>query len=342
MPRANEEPGLGVVAIGRNEGERLRRCLESVLAQCGRVVYVDSGSRDGSVALARALGAEVLELDTRVPFSAARARNEGLQRLRELHPALEFVQFVDGDCELQAGWIQAALASLRGRAALAAVCGRRRERFRNATVYNRLCDIEWNTPVGEVESCGGDVLMRVAAFAEAGGFDPGLICGEEPDLCRRLRARGHVILRIDAEMTLHDAAMTRLGQWWRRSMRTGFGAAESLARHGAALSQGDRRCIRGAVLWVAVFPALIVLGLVLAARRESPGTALAVGAIGVGLAGAQTVRIAARRTAPGEDATDARLYALSCMAAKLPQALGMLRYLRSRLRRSTPRLIEYK
>jgi glycosyltransferase involved in cell wall biosynthesis len=331
-----------VVAIGRNEGERLRRCLESVLKQCGQVVYVDSGSRDGSVALARALGVEVVELDTSIPFTAARARNAGLKRLRELRPALEFVQFLDGDCELQPGWIQTALQCLRAREALAAVCGRRRERFRNATIYNRLCDIEWNTPLGEVESCGGDVLMRVAAFEQAGGFDAGLICGEEPDLCRRLRAHGHVILRIEAEMTLHDAAMTRLSQWWRRSMRTGFGAAEAWFEHGQAASRGDRRCVRGVLFWTVFFPAALVPGFVAAALSESGAVALGLALGAALLVLAQTLHIAATRDSRGENAVDAGLYALSCMAEKLPQGIGMLRCWRLRRRRIAPQLIEYK
>ena len=54
---------IGVVVIGRNEGERLRRCLESLGPHLAATVYVDSGSADGSVALARSLGAETVELD---------------------------------------------------------------------------------------------------------------------------------------------------------------------------------------------------------------------------------------------------------------------------------------
>ena len=66
---------VAVVAIGRNEGERLRACLHSVLDVAALVVYVDSGSSDGSAQRARAHCAEVVELDPARPFSAARARN---------------------------------------------------------------------------------------------------------------------------------------------------------------------------------------------------------------------------------------------------------------------------
>ena len=74
-------PELGVVVIGRNEGQRLARCLQSQAERTDSVVYVDSGSTDGSVALAQSLGVQVLALDPRTPFTAARARNEGFAAL---------------------------------------------------------------------------------------------------------------------------------------------------------------------------------------------------------------------------------------------------------------------
>src|SRR5262245_15725439 len=89
---------LGIVTIGRNEGERLRRCLNSLVRHGLPIVYVDSNSNDGSVELARSLGVEVVELDTSRPIGASRARNEGFERLCQIHPDLRFVQFVDGDC----------------------------------------------------------------------------------------------------------------------------------------------------------------------------------------------------------------------------------------------------
>lgn len=239
---------LGLVVIARNEGDRLRRCLESSRGQA-QVVYVDSGSTDGSVALARSLGAEVVELDLSRPFTAARARNEGFARLIALRPALDYVQFVDGDCELVEGWLERAVAHMAQHPRAAAVCGRRRERYPEATIYNHLCDIEWDTPIGLATACGGDALMRVIPFGEVGGFDAGLIAGEEPDLCFRLRQRGWEIWRIEAEMTLHDAAMTRLGQWWKRNVRSGHAFAEALQRHGGAAEPVARRQVISNLLW---------------------------------------------------------------------------------------------
>ena len=55
---------------------RLRQCLLSVGS--ATIVYVDSGSTDGSIACAQSLGVESCpELDLSIPFTAARARNAG-------------------------------------------------------------------------------------------------------------------------------------------------------------------------------------------------------------------------------------------------------------------------
>lgn len=252
--RAATDSVAGSVVIGRNEGERLRVCLASLLSQTAMTVYVDSGSTDGSVDLARRLGAVVVELDMQLPFTAARARNAGLACLIASQPDVQLVQFVDGDCEVDPAWLARACAFIDLNTRVAAVCGRRRERFPERSVYNLLCDLEWNTPIGEARACGGDVLMRVAALRQVGGYREDLIAGEEPELCIRLRGCGWRIWRIDAEMTLHDAAMTRFGQWWQRSTRAGFAYAEGARLHGAPPERHWVRESRSAWVWGVVIP----------------------------------------------------------------------------------------
>ena len=171
---------MGVVVIGRNEGLRLLRCLESVLPLACPVVYADSNSTDASVALAENLGVRVVRLDSARPMNAARGRQEGFDCLLQAHPGLEQVLFIDGDCELDAAFVPAAQAVLAMQHEVSVVCGRRSERHPQASVYNRIADLEWNTPVGVLNSCGGDALMRVSAYVQAGGFDATLLAGEEP------------------------------------------------------------------------------------------------------------------------------------------------------------------
>lgn len=253
---------IGTVLIGRNEGDRLVRALDAARAEiAGPIVYVDSGSTDGSLAAAEAAGAEIVLLDTSDGFTAARARNAGLAALTERNNPPELVQFIDGDCALRDGWIATATAFLDAHSEVGVVCGRRRERFPEASLYNRLTDAEWDTPVGEARSCGGDALMRMNAINGVGGYNPGLIAGEEPELCVRLRQAGWKIWRLDAEMTWHDAAMTRFGQWWKRTRRAGHAFAEGAAIHGAPPERHNVTPTRRALIWGAGLPLAILLGL---------------------------------------------------------------------------------
>ncbi|OJY69546.1 MAG: glycosyl transferase [Sphingobium sp. 66-54] len=331
---------VGLVAIGRNEGERLKRCLRSVPAGCP-VVYVDSGSTDDSVAFARSLGMTVEPLAAPNGFTAALARNAGWRRLLELHPSLAFVQFVDGDCELDPAWLPRALAEIEGEAGLCAVFGRRRERFPQATLYNALCDDEWNVPVGYVEACGGDVLFRVAALRQANGYTDDLIAGEEPDLCLRLGREGWKIRRIDAEMTRHDADIRTFRQNWLRVRRSGHAYAEHVARHGDAAFPDWRRQLRSIVLWALFIPALIT-GVALMALATGWTDLWLVAALGLLVYPAQVVRLARRKARMGANRRFACFYGFWMVIGKFAQAGGVLRFHWNRRRGGTHRIIEYK
>lgn len=327
---ATDAARVGLVVIGRNEGERLRRCLDSLLVPGRTLVYVDSGSTDGSVALATALGATVHALDMRQPFTAARARNEGVRHLRSLAASIEYVQFVDGDCEVVAGWLAAAKAFLDRHPDVAAVCGRLRERHPERSVYNLLCDLEWNTPVGEAKASGGIVMMRLTAWDQVHGFRDDLIAGEEPELGVRLRAKGWRIWRLEAEMAWHDAAITRFGQWWTRSVRTGFAYAEGVRLHGAAPERHWVREARKAWLWGAGIPVLVAFASVVFGPVALWG--LAVYPLQVG-------RLGLRRGGTGRERW---LRALFLVLGKFPEVLGQLKSALLHARHRRPGLIEYK
>lgn len=328
---------IGVVAIGRNEGERLKRCLLSALRDCRHVVYVDSGSTDGSIALARALGVEVVELDTRIPFTAARARNAGFRRLCEIAPGLPLVQFVDGDCELQPGWLAAGAAVLDTRANVGLACGRRRERHPEKSIYNRLCDFDWaEVPLGETHTSGGDFLVRREVFARVGGFRDDLIAGEEPELCVRIRAAGWKIWRLADEMTLHDAGMTRFSQWWKRTLRGGYAYSEGARLHGASparhfVRQHRRILLWGLVLPLAILAAALVQPWALAAFLVYPLQVVRIG-----------LRDAATRDGSRLTARDRWYRALFFVLARFPEAMGSCRYQWHRSLSRRGALIEYK
>lgn len=316
---------MGVVVIGRNEGERLRLCLESVRALASQIVYVDSGSTDHSRSMAAEMGASVVELDLSSPFTAARARNQGVFRLLERQPDTEYILFVDGDCEVVSGWLEASTQFMRDHPGCAVVCGRRRERFPQQTVYNQLCDEEWDTPIGEARACGGDALMRANAFTSVNGYRDGMIAGEEPELCVRLRQKGWSIQRLDQEMTLHDAAITRFGQWWKRSMRAGHAYAEGSWLHG---SLPERHCVpetRRALVWGACIPAIAVI----LALAWGPGW-LALFAIYP----LQFFRLWWK--------TGSRFTAWFMLVGKFAETVGILKFHWTRIKGGSARIIEYK
>jgi glycosyltransferase involved in cell wall biosynthesis len=325
---------VGVVAIGRNEGDRLRRAFDSLPSGLAAVVYVDSGSSDGSVALARSRGYEVVELDMSRPFTAARARNAGFERLLERVPQLELVQFLDGDCAVAEGWFDAAVAALDAHPRVAAVWGRRRESAIDLSMYNRMCDLEWSQVApGETDVFGGDVMLRAAVVRAAGGYDPRIIAGEDPEFALRVRKLGHRILRLDVEMTRHDAALTEFRQWWLRAKRSGFAYAQVTALHGAEPERfwiADRRRV---LLWGALVPAV--------ASAMLPPT-LGASTLLLGAYPLRFARIARDGQRRGLSAHDARLWALHCVGASFPQALGILQYHLGRARGRVPTIIEYK
>jgi len=217
------DTNTGIVVIGRNEGQRLIYCLESVLVTGYPIIYVDSQSTDNSVNEALSRNIEVIQLDSTKPLSAARARNEGFKRLVELNPSIKYVHFIDADCELESEWLQRASIHLERQEEVAVVCGRLREKHRNDSVYMILCDIDWYRSSGIINSCGGIATYRRSVFESLDGFNENLIAGEEPELCSRIRSNNQNILCLEAEMGTHDSAMTRFSQWWTRSVKVGYG-----------------------------------------------------------------------------------------------------------------------
>lgn len=308
------------VVIGRNEGARLLICLRSLRPHVRRLIYVDSGSQDQSVEAARELGAEVVELDMSVPFTAARARNAGFAQLGD---ATDLVQFVDGDCEVDPDWIPAAKQFLATHPNVAVVCGRRRERHPEQSIYNRLCDAEWDTPTGEAKACGGDALMRAAALRAVCGYRDDLIAGEEPEMCLRLRQQGWKIWRLDHEMTLHDAQMLKFSQWWKRSRRAGHAFAEGAALHGAPPEKHWVAETRRACLWGGVSPMIL-----LCASLISPW-----GLLGFGIYPLQILRLGRRMG-----------YWPACFSVlgKFAENAGVMEYWLNRLRGKSRGILEYK
>jgi GT2 family glycosyltransferase len=341
-PAASTRLSIALVIIGRNEGERLRRCLESLRGLGLPCVYVDSASTDGSPELALSFGAEVIRLEANRPFTAARARNAGWRKLRELHPDLDLVQFLDGDCKLHDGWITAARSFMETEPNVSVVFGHRQEVHPQDSIYNRVCHLEWKHPPGNALSCGGDACIRVAALQQVDGYDASLIAGEEPDLCFRLRERGWRVVCLPQPMSDHDVAIQRFSQWWKRSVRSGHAAAEGLRRHGLRDRQYVQQ-VRSFLVWGLCWPVLAgALSGWAGARWGWPAAAMVVvGALAAYLWLFLRTRQRRRRSG-GDSPEEASLYALFCLIGKFPELQGGFLFVGNRLIGRHQPLIEYK
>lgn len=317
---------IAAVVIGRNEGELLQLSLESVRAAVHPVVYVDSGSSDGSAALARKLGVLTVELSPDRPFSAARGRNEGVQKALRKWAGVEFVLFLDGDCTLEPGFPTAALEVFAGDPECAVVTGHLSERHPEASIYNRLCAIEWRStpgPIVSMSGLGGIMMVRLACFQEVGGFNEQAIAGEEPDFGARLSLAGYSIIKIDRPMATHDAQISRFGQWWTRSIRGGHALAHRYAVHGGSRLRDGRRELISTLFWGFALPAFTVLTI-----WPTRGVSLLLLGGYVLLAW----RVYRHYLATGLAASDARLASRFILYGKFAEFIGVLRYVNNRFR----------
>ncbi|MDB5809266.1 MAG: hypothetical protein JWN94_1388 [Betaproteobacteria bacterium] len=328
-------PLLGVVVIGRNEGERLVKCLASVRTAAYPTVYVDSGSSDHSVAVAQSYGTEVVALDPARPFSAARARNEGHAHLLKRFPTIRFVQFIDGDCTLIDGWLEAAVAALEADPRRAAVIGHLFERHADATPYNRLCALEWKSRPGDLENFGGLIgiaVIRSAVLVQLGGYNPQVIAGEDSELGVRMGLAGYKITKLEQPMATHDANMISFQQWWRRAVRSGHAIGQRAHLNGKSALRDAMRERNSAVFWGIVLPA----GILLTAVPTRGLSFIALGAYAM-----QGYRIYRGRRRSGDTPADAMLYTKFVLLAKFAHAVGLARFFANRAVHRYE-IIEYK
>ena len=329
-----DDGAVSVVIIGRNEGARLGRCIESVLAahtlgQLCELIYVDSASSDGSAERATALGARVIHIKPG-QLCAAAARNAGWRAARG-----QFVLFLDGDTVLAPAFLGQALAAM-ARAQVGVVWGHRRELAPHQSVYVRVLDLDWVYAPGMTDFCGGDALVRRSLLDTLGGFDATLIAGEEPELCSRVRESGVQILHLDVPMTGHDLAIRSFRAYWARAFRAGHAYAEVArrCRHrpGRFWQRETHRNQLHGVL-VAGMPIWLAAALVV-----HPMLVLALGLAGVGLL---TRSVLLSRWKCGDTGTRV-LYALHSHFQQVPILAGQLGYWLDRIVRRRRSLIEYK
>ncbi len=307
---------IDCVIIGRNVEKTLKSCIESVEASQYtrgkvKIIYVDGGSSDASVLIARAVpDVEVIEIGDVQPTPGL-GRNLGFRA-----GSAPFIQFIDADTTLSPDWLQVGTKHMAE--GVGAVFGQRKEAKRDATRYNMIADIEWTPLTGD--AFGGDVLIRRSVIEERGGYDEDMVAGEDPELAQRIVKAGHKIIHVAAPMTEHDIDMHRWDQWWRRAYRTGYGFASVQKRHPGACHEEMQRILRrGGVSVLA-----IIVGVILAAF-SSWWLLLWLGAALL-ILWPRIFKIEQFQKARGIPLDEAALYAWHCSLVVVPQFFGVMRY----------------
>lgn len=321
--------------IGRNEGKRLLLSLQSMQSSKCPIIYVDSGSSDDSVNVASSLADIVHALDPSKPFSAARARNEGFERITKQFPALKYIQFVDGDCILSEGWLDAAAAALAQDDKRAAVVGHLHESNPEFSIYNRLCALEWKSPPGDLTNfgaLGGISMMRAEVFRALNGFRENVIAGEDSEFGVRLSLAGYRVTKIDHSMAIHDANITSFGQWWKRSVRAGHAIGQRATLNGKSAAKDCVQERKSTLFW-GVFLPILALILLIPTRGLSLIIAFAYVLLGV--------KVYLYRRKLGESSSDAKVYAKFIVLGKFANGLGLVKFFANSLKKQYE-IIEYK
>ncbi len=299
------------------------------------LIYVDSGSSDDSINIASQLTDIVHPLSPSKPFSAARARNEGFENLTSLFNTIRFVQFVDGDCILSNGWLDAAQAALIEDTRRAAVVGHLHESNPHLSVYNRLCALEWKSSPGDLTNfgaLGGISMVRVDVFKSLNGFTENVIAGEDSEFGVRLSLAGYRVTKINHDMAIHDANMTSFGQWWRRSVRAGHAIGQRAEMNGKTIVKDCVQERKSTLFWGVFLPVLASILLI-----PTHGLSLIISFAYVFLG----IKVYLYRRKQGESAGDAMIYAKFIVLGKFANGLGLIKFFLNRFKKRYE-IIEYK
>jgi GT2 family glycosyltransferase len=206
-----------------------------------------------------------------------------------------------------------------------------RERYPERSIYNALCDMEWDQPQGATRTFGGIIVVRVSAFDGVRGFREDVVAGEEPELAIRLRRAGWTSWRLQDEMATHDAGITRFSQWWLRAVRYGHASAQLASLHARSGESSLVRGVASAWVWAAGIPLAACIAWLLGG---SAAAALCLAAYPLQVA----------RLALGGNASARRSWsrALFLVIGKFAEAWGQARFAVRDLGGAAPRIIEYK
>lgn len=222
-------PGpVSIVIKALNEEAHIEICLNSALQALqgigGEVVLADSCSSDATVALARHYPVRIVQLAKASERCCGIAAQLGFE-----HALGQFIYVMDGDMQLQSGFLQAALAVLSSHPKVAGVGGQVVERNSEHLEYRARNEKPLaQRRAGSVDRLDGGGLYRRSAIESVGYLsDRNLHSYEEFDLGLRLRLKGWTLWRLPIDAASHQGHATApfalLKQRWRSGYAWGVG-----------------------------------------------------------------------------------------------------------------------
>ncbi|NEU11311.1 glycosyltransferase family 2 protein [Methylobacterium sp. BTF04] len=200
---------LVAIVVAHDSAHALPECLAALAAEHVAAIVVDNASRDASVAVAEAAGAEVLR----------NVRNEGYGRANnfgiDAASQAERVLILNPDLILQPGAVDALLAAARAYPDAGLLAPRLVEpdgRFfyqPRSLLAPYLTNPKGKRSLPEGDACapflsGACLMIRRDLFLELGGFDPNIfLFYEDDDLCRRVAQAGHALVHVHGAQALH-------------------------------------------------------------------------------------------------------------------------------------------
>ena len=196
---------ISAIVIGRNEGERLDACMQSIRQALRflqhEIIYVDSRSGDDSIARAKANGARCYLLEDE-HTTAGLGRFAGAKEAKG-----EYLLFLDGDMQLSSGFCEKAMMAMAARDADGCTGIREDLYIKHGEIVGRNENYFGCTGERIVPEFGGALFIKKEALEKAGGWSPDTIACEEAELHARLRAAGCTILEIPTKMITHTDAV---------------------------------------------------------------------------------------------------------------------------------------
>jgi len=195
--------------VARNEERNIARCIESI-ERCTKdlgdveILLVDSCSSDRTVSISKGYAVNIVGLKETWQLSPAAGRFTGVN-----NTSGKYILIIDGDMELQDGWIEAGLDFMNRELQVAAVMGRQYDVYDLSQSPQFRRPASWPKDKNKaqlIDYVWGSSIFRRSALLHSGNFQPFLRAEEEAEISQRLRNKGYKLYFIPYDSIYHHCA----------------------------------------------------------------------------------------------------------------------------------------